>query len=174
MTVNDAVKRLLSEKESENLRERSVRDLRNRLDKFAQTFGERTVAEITQSEVEAWLRDLRGISDKSAEGLSARSKKNYLITVRTFFNWAISKGHRGAENPATAISTPKIDWEQPSILTVAEAEKLLTSARKEQEGRLLASVVLGLFAGIRSNEIMRLDWSAKVSEPQRNAVGSTN
>lgn len=160
LTVNDAVKRLLSEKESENLRERSVRDLRNRLDIFAQTFGERPVAEITQSEVEAWLRDLRGISDKSADGLSARSKKNYLITVRTFFNWAISKGHRGAENPATAISTPKIDWEQPSILTVAEAEKLLTSARKEQDGRLLASVVLGLFAGIRSNEIMRLDWSA--------------
>src|SRR5439155_19141414 len=33
-------------------------------------------------------------------------------------------------------------------------------AKKEQDGRLLASVVLGLFAGIRSNEIMRLDWSA--------------
>jgi integrase len=159
-TVNDAVKRLLAEKEAENLRERSVRDLRNRLDVFAKTFGERSVGEITQTEVENWLRDLRGFSDKSAEDLSARSKKNYLITVRTFFNWAISKGYRGADNPAAKISTPKIDWEEPSILTVDEAKRLLVAAKTEQGGRLLASVVLGLFAGIRSNEIMRLDWDA--------------
>lgn len=160
VTVKDAVKRLVTEKESENLRERSVRDLRNRLDVFAKSFGERLVAEIAQTEIEGWLRDLRGISNKSVEGLSPRSKKNYLITVRTFFNWAISKGYRSSDNPAAAISTPKIDWEQPSILTIAEAKKLLTAAKTEQGGRLLASVVLGLFAGIRSNEIMRLDWSA--------------
>jgi integrase len=160
VTVKEAVNKLVAEKEVENLRERSVRDLRNRLDIFAQTFGERNVGEISQSEVEGWLRDLRGVSDRSAESLSTRSKKNYLITVRTFFNWAISKGYRTADNPATKISTPKIDWEAPSILTVEEAKKLLIAAKAEQKGRLLASVVLGLFAGIRSNEIMRLDWSA--------------
>jgi integrase len=160
VTVLEAVKKLLSEKEAENLRERSVRDLRNRLDIFAQTFGEQSIGEISQTEIENWLRDLTGISGKSAEGLSARSKKNYLITVRTFFNWTISKGYRVAENPATRISTPKIDWEAPAILTVEESRNLLTAAKTEQKGRLLASVVLGLFAGIRSNEIMRLDWSA--------------
>jgi site-specific recombinase XerD len=160
VTVQAAIHRLLIEKEAENLRVRSVRDLRNRLNVFAQTFGERLVGDVTQNEVETWLRDLRGISERSAEGLSERSKKNYLITVRTFFNWAISKGHRGADNPAAAISTPKIDWEAPSILTVAEARRLLSSARTEQDGQLLACVVLGLFAGIRTNEITRLEWSA--------------
>jgi len=160
LTVKAAITGLISGKEAENLRERSVRDLRNRLDIFAQTFGDKLVGEITQTEIENWLRDLRGISDRSADDLSARSKKNYLITVRTFFNWAISKGYRATENPALKISTPKIDWVQPSILTVEETQKLLNAAKVEQEGRLLASVVLGVFAGIRSNEIMRLDWSA--------------
>jgi integrase/recombinase XerD len=160
ITVSETIKKLLSEKETENLRERSVRDLRNRLGIFGQSFGERLVNEIAQPELEHWLRELRGISDKSAEGLSARSKKNYLITIRTFFNWAISKGYRGTGNPASAISAPKIDWKQPSILTVNEAAKLLKGAKREQGGRMIASVVLGLFAGIRSNEIMRLDWSA--------------
>lgn len=158
--VKDAIAKLVAEKEAENLRERSVRDLRNRLNIFGQTFGERNVAEVTQADVEQWLRDLVGISDKSAEGLSARSKKNYLISVRTFFNWSIAKDYRSADNPATKISTPKIDWEAPSILTPDEAKRLLVAAQTEQNGRLLASVVLGLFAGIRSNEIMRLDWSA--------------
>jgi len=160
VTVRDAVDRLLAEKEAENLRERSVRDLRNRLNVFCQTFGTRLVREITRADVEAWLQDLCGVSDKSAEGFSARSKKNYLITVRTFFNYAISRGFRSAENPAAKIATPKIDWEAPSILTQEEARTLLTKAKTEQKGVLLASVVLGLFAGIRSNEIMRLDWSA--------------
>jgi len=173
VTVEDAVNRLVTEKEAENLRERSVRDLRNRLDIFAQTFGEKSVGEITQTEVENWLRDLQAVSDKSANGLSARSKKNYLITVRTFFNYAISKGYRTADNPALKISTPKIDWVQPSILTVKEAGKLLVAAKTEQGGRLLASVILGIFAGIRSNEIMRLDWSAIDLDEGILTIGST-
>jgi len=173
ISVRIAVDKLLIEKEAENLRERSVRDLRNRLDIFCQTFGERPVKEITQTEVETWLSDLRGISGKSAEGLSARTKKNYLITVRTFFNYSISKGYRAAENPASKISTPKIDWEQPSILTVDEAKALVTAATNEQEGRLLASVTLGLFAGIRSSEIMRLDWDAIDLKEGILTIGST-
>ena len=106
-----------------------MRDLRNRLGIFCQTFGERLVKDLTQIEVEHWLRELRGIPDKSAEGLSARSQKNYLITVRTFFNWAISKGHRGPGNPASAISTPKIDWKQPSISLRAFSPSVRRSQR---------------------------------------------
>jgi integrase len=158
LTVADAIKKLLAEKEAENLRARSVRDLRNRLAVFEQTFGERQLGAITRTEIEEWLRDLHAVS--SAAALSARSKKNYLITVRTFFNWGASKGYRTSENPAANISTPKIDWKSPAILTVEEARKLIVAASTEQGGRLLATVALGLFAGIRTNEITRLDWQA--------------
>lgn len=172
VTVSALVKRLIAQKEAENLRERSVRDLKNRLEIFEQTFGERAVKEISKTEIETWLRDLKAVSDKSAEGLSARTKKNYLITVRTFFNYAISEGFRGGENPASKISTPKIDWQAPSILTVEEAQKLLKAAQTEQKGVLLASVVVGLFAGVRSNEIMRLDWSAIDLDEKILTIGS--
>lgn len=160
LTVTDAIKSLFAEKEAENLRARSVRDLRNRLAVFEQTFGERQFGTIAQTEIEEWLRELRAVSDARAEVLSPRSKKNYLITVRTFFNWGISKGYRSSENPAANISTPKIDWKAPAILTVAEARKLIIAASTEQDGRLLATVALGLFAGIRTNEITRLEWKA--------------
>ena len=159
-SVQEAVNLLLAAKESENLRDRSIGDLRARLNIFCQTFGERSLNEVTTTEIEQWLRDLRGVSDKSAAGLSPRTKKNYLVTIRTFFNYAISKGWRGSENPAVSITAPKIDWESPSILSVEEAEKLLKSAVTEQQGHLLAATVLGLFAGIRSTEITLLDWSA--------------
>ena len=159
-SVQDAVNLMLAAKEAENLRARSIGDLRARLNIFCQTFGDRHVNEITSTAIEDWLRDLRGISEKGAESLSPRTKKNYLVTIRTFFNYAISKGWRGSENPAANISAPKIDWEAPSILTVKETKQLLKTARTEQKGMLLAATVLGLFAGIRSNEITRLDWSA--------------
>lgn len=160
LSVTEVVAKLLTEKEAENLRARSVRDLRNRLSVFEKAFGSRPVADIARTEVEEWLRDLRADPEAGGKALSARSKKNYLITVRTFFNWAVAKGYRTAENPAAGISTPKIDWKAPSILTVAEAKKLITAAQSEQDGRLLATVALGLFAGIRTNEITRLDWKA--------------
>ncbi|MFA6285990.1 MAG: phage integrase SAM-like domain-containing protein [Opitutaceae bacterium] len=159
-TVRQIVDKLLAEKEAENLRQRSLGDLRNRLDIFCQSFGEHQIKDVTHTDFEQWLRDLRGISAKSSEGLSARSKKNYLVTIRTFFNYAIAKGYHGTENPTANISTPKIDWQLPSILTVKESHRLLTAARSEQKGKLLPAVILGLFAGIRSNEITRLDWSA--------------
>lgn len=109
VTVKDAVKRLVAEKESENLGERSGRDLHNRLDIFAQTLSERQVADIVQSEVANGWRELRGFYDESVEGISPRSKENYLITVLPIFNWVIAKRYRGAENPATSISKLKID-----------------------------------------------------------------
>jgi len=172
LTVKAAVEQMVKEKEAENLRERSTRDLKNRLDVFSITFGERDVSDIGASEVESWLSELKGVSSKSIEGLSVRSKKNYLITVRTFFNWAIGKGFRGADNPTERIAAPKIDWEAPSILTPDEALKLLTAAKSEEEGRLLPSVVLGLFAGIRSSEIMQLDWSAVDLEEKIVTIGA--
>ena len=139
VTVRDAVDRLLAVKEAEDLRERSVRDLRNRLNVFCQTFGTRPVREITRSDVEAWLEDLCGVSDKSAEGFSARSKKNDLITVRTFFNYSIGRGFRAAENSAAKIASPKTDWDVPSILTPEEATTLLTTA--QTQGELLQAII---------------------------------
>jgi len=108
-TVKDAVKLLVAEKESENLGERSGRDLHNRLDIFAETFSERQVADIGQSEAaNGWLEP-SGFSDESFEGISPRSKENYLITVLTLFNGVIAKRYPGSANPATAISKPKIN-----------------------------------------------------------------
>ena len=157
LKVKDAVKALIAEKEAENLRERSIRDLRNRLDTFALGFGEKLVSEITSDEIKQWLRDLHGIVDGRLQDLSARTKKNYLISVRTFFNWALNNGHRAAANPAS-FKSPKADWEIPSILTVEEATRLLKAAQVQQKGELLGAVVFGLFAGVRSTELMKLNW----------------
>ncbi len=159
-TVSVAISNLLAEKGGQNLRARSVQDLKNRLKVFEQTFGRRLLGEVTRSHIEQWLKDLISTEGQNPEPLSARTKKNYLVTVRTLFNWAASKGHFTSENPAAKIGTPKIDWKTPSILTVEESKRLIEAACLKENRNLLPAVALGLFAGIRTNEITRLDWKS--------------
>jgi len=159
--VSDAVAEMLKEKEAENLRPRSIRDLKSRLRIFETSFGDRAIHEVLTPELQTWLDDLKGLSDKSVDGLSPRSKKNFLVTLKTFFNFAIDKGYRAKDdNPANGMIIPKIDWKVPSVLSVEETKSLMHTARTFHGGAFLQIVTLGLFAGIRSNELQMLDWSA--------------
>lgn len=159
ITIGEAIKVMLAEKESENLRRRSICDLRNRLKPFGESFGEKPVHQIQTPQIQRWLDELKGLSKDSVKGLSPRSKKNYVVTLKTFFNYCISKGFRAkTDNPTDGLSIPKIDWEVPSILTVPEAHKLIRTAAKHKSGELLAYVTLGMFAGIRTNELQQLTW----------------
>jgi integrase len=47
---------------------------------------------------------------------------------------------------------------EPEILTVNEADRLLTAAVDHPELDLLAPIVLGLFCGIRTEELKKLQW----------------
>ena len=50
------------------------------------------------------------------------------------------------------------DIREPNILTVKEAESLLDAARTHLDLDLLAAVTLGLFCGIRTEELKKLEW----------------
>ena len=163
LTVTDAVAKLIAEKEAENLRERSVRDLRNRLNVFAQTFGDRNVADITQTEVERWLLDLRGISRTKAPKTSptGRRKTTSFRSARSLIG--PSPRDIGARIiPRQRSARPRLTGRRPAFSRQRRRNDCCGRPRPNKKGKLLASVVLGLFAGIRSNEIMRLDWSAVV------------
>ena len=157
ITVQDLLTQFLDEKAAMNLRERSLRDLRSRLGIFANTFGQRQVKDISQKDIEGWL--------KGMQLLSARSRKNYRLSVSTFFNYAINQGYLSV-NPVNKISVPKEDWVPACVLTIEEAQRLIQTAhRTHYRGNekpsglgLLAYCALGLFAGIRSSELNQLDW----------------
>ena len=154
---------MIVEKEKQNLRARSINDIRSRMGIFSRNFGARLVKEITQAEIEEWLNNLTE--------LSVRSILNYRLCLSTFFNYAVKKGFR-VDNPVERIPVPIIDWRPPVILKVKQAEKLiLHAAMTNEEFGLLPMVALGLFAGLRSNEISRLDWSAIDLERKLLTVG---
>ena len=146
-TVSEIVAKLIADAESNDRRESTVKDLFCRLNVFAETFGTRPIAEISREELKDWLQD---------PTLSARSRINYSVKVSQLFNFAIGNGWC-EYNIAASIPRPDAEDSEPSIFTVDQAFRLLQHAA---EYDLLAYISFGLFAGLRSAELLRLDWSA--------------
>jgi integrase len=146
-TVAEIVKRLVTEAEGNKRRDRTVRDLRLRLEQFAKTFGDRQLASITREELAAWLND---------PTLGARSRINYAVKASQLYNFAI-RNQWAEYNIAASIPRPTAEDAEPAIFTPEQAARLLEHAA---EYDLLPYVAIGLFAGLRTAELLRLDWSA--------------
>ena len=143
--VSDIVKRLVAEAESNKRRAQTVKDLRSRVEPFSKTFGERQLSSITREELANWLNNPK---------LSARSRINYATKISQLYNFAI-RNEWAENNVAASIPRPTAEDSEPAIFTVPQAAKLLEFA---EEFDLLAYIAIGLFAGLRSAEIARLDW----------------
>jgi len=133
--------------ESQRKAKRSIRhqqDLRDRLGRFCETFGDRPVRVFRADEIEDWLHGLN---------LSPVSTNNYAVRVGSMFSYGV-KRHYLEANPFTGIAKVKSDDEPPEIFTVDELQKLLLVAPPE----LIPVLALGAFAGLRSAELVRLGW----------------
>jgi integrase len=140
------VAEFLAEKELEGIGQLHLSDRQSRLKKFAASFKGR-IDRITATEVELWLKEIGG---------SRRTKSNYRNALVQLFRFARSKKCLPKNEPTVVdevvVATPKdADIE---IYTVTEMSRLLSHA----PDRLVPFFVLGAFAGLRSQETMRLEW----------------
>ncbi|HXR05429.1 MAG TPA: tyrosine-type recombinase/integrase [Verrucomicrobiae bacterium] len=87
-------------------------------------------------------------------GVAAVTKKNYKVAISGFFSWCIRRPRRWrTDNPALLVEIDQPERGEPKILTVDQVEKLLRAA---EVAGLANYVALGVFAGLRPFEIVRL------------------
>ena len=141
--LSEIVSELLASKKNANRRPLYVNTLRICLTKFAQNFKE--IDQITIQEVETWL---------SRYG-SASSRQTWLNRISTLFSYAVRKGY-ARENICNRIDRVRVDRKTPMVLTVEQSRTLLSHCPESCKPYL----ILGMFAGVRPEEIMRLDWAA--------------
>lgn len=145
--VPEVVARLIADTEKNDRRDRTVAELRSRLTIFANDFEDRRLSEVTVEEIEAWTNE---------EDWSARTRINYLTKISQLFNYALR--HRWVDaNIVDRIERPTAEDKEPGILPVDQVATLLQHAGRHG---LLAYVAIGLFAGLRSAELLRIQWSA--------------
>jgi integrase len=151
-TVEKALRELLETREAEGKSGGHIRDLEYKLNRFVGDHKGRLMASFTQPEVAKWLLGLK---------CAPQTRLNYKRLLHNLFAFATGRGY-GESNPvsgALKIKVPPKD--EIGILSVSEAQKLLAACSPE----ILPAVAIGMFAGLRREEISRLDWQrVKLSE----------
>ncbi len=145
-TIPEIVDELLAAKVKDGASQAYLNALRSYGKAFARDF-QLPVADIHTSDIDSWLRSL---------DVSPRSRNNHRNTVILIFNFAKSAGYLPRDVSTAADATSLARKKEAEIETFAPGEmaKLLASA----DEIALPFLVLGGFAGLRSAEILRLDW----------------
>jgi integrase len=146
-TVREVADEMIAIKTGRGAAEHSIGDMKWRLDRVATAFAG-YIDTVTTGDVQKWLDGMKG---------SPRSVLNFRRITGTLFAFAESRGYLAkGENPVTG--TEKIKARNNvavEIYSPAELEKVFAGAH--ESFRII--VALGAFAGLRSAEIERLDWS---------------
>lgn len=132
-------------KEREGKSVRYLRDLECRLGRFEEEFGHRAADSISAGEISDWLAGLN---------LSPVSRNNYRRVLAVMFAFGV-KRKVCRFNPARDAEKAKVIEAEPNILTPEQATDLL----KHCAAKIKPVVALGLFAGLRTSELLRLDWA---------------
>jgi integrase len=144
--VEAAVNEMIAAKTTKGVSEVYLADLRYRLGAFREAFH-CDVNAIAPDEVTAFFDNLR---------LSPRSHNNFLRTLRTFFVFAQRHGWLSKELDLLERVERRSEKRTPvEVFTPPELVAILGSASQE----VAPCIALASFAGLRSVEILRLDWS---------------
>ena len=99
--------------------------------------------DVTSQDIETWLSQFPG----------AWTRATWLNRINTLCAFAKKRGHI-EENPCECIDSVFVDHKPPVILSVDQSRSLLASCPAVCKPYL----VLAMFAGIRPDEIHRLNW----------------
>ena len=148
ITVELLADKLLTRKKLENKSTRYLADLEGRLKPFLRDFGTRIASDVSTEDISHWLIALE---------LSPVSVSNYRRVLSVLFSHGVKlKAVDKDKNPAKGAFQPESVEGEIGFLSVAQACALLKAANDEPE--ILPAVALGLFAGIRTIELQRMDW----------------
>src|SRR5260370_12741400 len=144
--VAEIVVELLIAKESDGLSERYIQTIRSHLSRFARAF-DTNICSVRSSEIDAWLREQR---------VGARGRNNMRGSIVTLFHFARKQGYlpKGQPTEAEELAKAKDRGGQIGILKPEQLAYLLERAPE----KIALFFALGAFAGMRSSEILRLEW----------------
>lgn len=150
--VSEAVKEMLNEKVRANKSTRHVETLRAHCNKFAAAMA-MNMASVSADDINLFLDTLK---KKNKQGVSARTRDNFADSIVTLFEWAKLKRYVPDDyDEASRITRLSNDEDgKIEIYTPDEIGALLTNA----DAKVIPFLAIGAFAGLRSSEIMRLDW----------------
>ena len=144
--VGEIVAELLQDKKQNGSSAIHIKSLRVHLNRFAAAFH-CNIGSVTARLIEQWLAGLK---------VGPRTRNNNRASVLTLFHYARKHGYlpRNEQTEADLVDKVKDTGNKIEILMPAQMATLMAKAKGENALYL----ALAGFAGIRSAEIMRLEW----------------
>ena len=145
--VGEIVEELLAAKQNAGLSDRYIETLRTYLNRFAGSF-QTNIGSINTGAIALWLDSWK---------VGPRSRNNVRQAIVTLFNFARRRGYlpKGETTEAADVETVRDYDGEIAILTPAQLTKLLRKSKPDYQ----LYFVLAAFTGIRSAELLRLEWS---------------
>ena len=146
--VSDAVAEFLREKKDQKRSERHIGTLRSHLNRFAGAMVGVKMASVTTDDLELFLNNLGSISGCTHD--------NFVRSFGGLFEWAKLKRYVPSDfDEVRRVTRLSTDEDGPiEVYTPGEMRAMLQSA----DDGILPLLAIGAFAGLRTSEIMRLDW----------------
>jgi integrase len=159
-TIRDIYKEFVEAKKANGCSEVYLNDCRLRLSRFAKAFPG-PIAAVQTRDIEDWLRGLNG---------SLGTRDNFRRLIITLFNFAKRRGYlsRNNETEAKWLEKPRRRSRPIQIFTSGELREILAAS----SGQARLAIAIGAFAGIRSAEILRLNWENFKWEQEVIDIGS--
>jgi integrase len=132
-----------------------------RLGKFADTFPGTAVCDLSKEHLDAFIGSLDKLktkTGKSCAATSAKSRNHYRGTVQQFLQWAVRKDYLAPThrlNEADAMRAEIANTADAEFYTPGEFAALLKNA----DETLRPVIAIGGLAGLRTAELLRLDWA---------------
>lgn len=135
------------------------------VDDYLEFLGGRALDAVTAEDIRAWLADI------AARGLKASSAARRLSAVRQFHRFLYTEGFSPGD-PSAAIEGPRQGRPLPKVISVAEVDRLIETARLacEREGltwparlralRMRCLIEMLYATGLRVSELIALPLSA--------------
>jgi integrase len=146
VSVSGAVKEMLAAKKQDGMSVRYLQSLRSHLNRFAAHF-QMNIATVTAAHIEDWLRKIK---------CGPRTRNNIRLSIVTLFNFAKARGYlpKTFSTEADYVAKAKDRGGDIGIFTPDKLTKLLGVG--DEEANLY--VAIGAFTGLRSSELIRLEW----------------
>jgi len=146
-TLKEAVELFLASRIDKNNSDRSVTTFRGHL-KALMGFmcGHPPIHEVTTEKIEKYFEKKK---------FAAKTRNNHLGTLKTFFKYCL-KNELCTRNPAEPLEKAKTLRKRPVVFTPTEARGLMAAASIRYK-KSLAIMAIGLFSGVRSCELLRLE-----------------
>lgn len=147
ITIPELVAKYLGSLEGKKSK-RYVEDLRAKLNRVARAFTGQ-IREVRADDLDAWIDGLKDAGQ--------RTKNNYRMALVTLFSYARDKNHlpRGQQTEAEFVT--RYDDKKAGVIGIYTPRQFAMLLHCVDR-RFLPFVALGGFAGLRSVEILRLDW----------------